>query len=88
MLRIFLRIPTKHSDELAGKKLELSLSFNNIRWGTTKRDKWPSYDVEGHEDDFIPSLKTEVSLFNISHAPILFEIERRDLLFEKKTKHL
>ena len=53
MLRIFLKIPTKHSDDLLGRKLEFSiLSFNNIRWGTTKRGKWPSYDIEGHEDNF------------------------------------
>ena len=39
---------SKHSDDLRGKKLELSsLSFNNIRRGTTKRGKWPSYDVKG-----------------------------------------
>ena len=32
--------------------LELSsLSFNNVCWGTTKRGKWPGYDVERHEDD-------------------------------------
>ena len=53
MLKIFLKIPKKHCDELTGKKLKLSsLSFNNAHWGTTKRCKWPSYDVEGHEDDF------------------------------------
>ena len=47
-----LTVEDIYSDDLAGKKIRLSyLSFNSIRWGTTKRAKDP-YDVAGHEADF------------------------------------
>ena len=43
----------KCSDDRAVKKFVLSsFNFNNVRWGTTERGKWPRYDVEGNEDDF------------------------------------
>ena len=48
--------------------LELSsLSFNYIRWGTTQRGKWPSYDVEGHEDDFNRRFRLKGHLKKYTH---------------------
>ena len=57
------RVYCIHVDEV---DVLLNDSNQNSSWSSTKRGKWPRYDVDGHEDDFNRRFRLKNNYYNLS----------------------